>query len=70
MKFGDSYKTPPEEIAKDKAASGEVSGSTRKKGRTVAITVEDMQKRKNDVKARTTLLLANMKLPKNCGKPF
>ncbi|GJU79645.1 hypothetical protein Tco_1282010 [Tanacetum coccineum] len=31
-------------------------GSARK--RTVAITAEDMQKRKNDVKARTTLLLA------------
>nr|GEZ84187.1 hypothetical protein [Tanacetum cinerariifolium] len=33
-------------------------GSTKKKGRTVAITTEDMQKRRNDVKARTTLLLA------------
>nr|GEY59821.1 hypothetical protein [Tanacetum cinerariifolium] len=30
----------------------------KKKGRTVAITTEDMQKRRNDVKARTTLLLA------------
>nr|GFC62483.1 hypothetical protein [Tanacetum cinerariifolium] len=30
----------------------------RKKGRTVAITTEDVQKRRNDVKARTTLLLA------------
>nr|GEW12668.1 hypothetical protein [Tanacetum cinerariifolium] len=30
----------------------------RKKGRTVAITMKDMQKRRNDVKARTTLLLA------------
>nr|GEW81066.1 hypothetical protein [Tanacetum cinerariifolium] len=28
------------------------------KGRTVAVTTEDMQKRRNDVKARTTLLLA------------
>nr|GEX49468.1 putative ribonuclease H-like domain-containing protein [Tanacetum cinerariifolium] len=33
-------------------------GSAKKKGRTVAITTEDMQKRRNDVKARTTLLLA------------
>nr|GEX45969.1 putative ribonuclease H-like domain-containing protein [Tanacetum cinerariifolium] len=33
-------------------------GSTKKKGRTVAVTTEDMQKRKNDVKARKTLLLA------------
>nr|GEY89199.1 ribonuclease H-like domain-containing protein [Tanacetum cinerariifolium] len=29
----------------------------KKKGRTVTLTAEDMQKRKNDVKARTTLLL-------------
>nr|GEW61901.1 putative ribonuclease H-like domain-containing protein [Tanacetum cinerariifolium] len=33
-------------------------GSAKKKGRTVAVTIEDMQKRRNDVKARTTLLLA------------
>nr|GFB86562.1 hypothetical protein [Tanacetum cinerariifolium] len=32
--------------------------SARKKGRTVAITTEDMRKRRNDVKARTTLFLA------------
>nr|GEY31607.1 hypothetical protein [Tanacetum cinerariifolium] len=32
-------------------------GTATKKGRTVALTTEDMQKRKNDVKARTTLLL-------------
>nr|GEX43008.1 ribonuclease H-like domain-containing protein [Tanacetum cinerariifolium] len=55
--FGDSYKAPPEETGK-----GPVSeNSARKKGRTAAITTEDMQKRRNDVKARTTLLLA---LPK------
>nr|GEX29972.1 hypothetical protein [Tanacetum cinerariifolium] len=52
---GDSYKAPSEEAAKDKGLAGKVSSSTKKKGRTVAITVEDMQKRKNDVKARTTL---------------
>ncbi|GJZ19177.1 putative ribonuclease H-like domain-containing protein [Tanacetum coccineum] len=39
-----------------KGVSGE--GSAKKKGRIVAITTEDMQKRRNDVKARTTLLLA------------
>ncbi|GJS46422.1 hypothetical protein Tco_0596543 [Tanacetum coccineum] len=39
-----------------KGVSGD--GSTKKKGRTMAITTEDMQKRRNDVKARTTLLLA------------
>ncbi|GJY82222.1 hypothetical protein Tco_0494973 [Tanacetum coccineum] len=54
IKFGDSYKAPPKETGK--GVTGE--GSAKKKGRTVAITVEDMQKRRNDVKARTTLLLA------------
>ncbi|GJT41978.1 hypothetical protein Tco_0941843 [Tanacetum coccineum] len=54
--FGDSYRALPEEAAKDKGLTGE--GSTKKKGRTMAITAEDMQKKKNDVKARTTLLLA------------
>nr|GEX95811.1 xylulose kinase-1 [Tanacetum cinerariifolium] len=58
LEFCDSYKAPPEETAKDKGLPGEVSSSTKKKGRTVAITDEDMQKRKNDVKARTTQLLA------------
>nr|GFA00897.1 ribonuclease H-like domain-containing protein [Tanacetum cinerariifolium] len=33
-------------------------GTGKKKGRTVTLTTDDMQKRKNDVKARTTLLLA------------
>ncbi|GJT32832.1 putative ribonuclease H-like domain-containing protein [Tanacetum coccineum] len=54
IEFGDSYKVPPEEIGK--GVTGE--DSAKKKGRTVAITVEDMQKRRNDVNARTTLLLA------------
>nr|GEU70798.1 ribonuclease H-like domain-containing protein [Tanacetum cinerariifolium] len=43
------------------AAQGKGSGSessAKKKGRTVSITTEDIQKRRNDVKARTTLLLA------------
>ncbi|GJY20157.1 hypothetical protein Tco_0392723 [Tanacetum coccineum] len=56
IEFGDSYKASPEETAKDKATSGEASA--KKMGRTVAITTEDMQKRRNDVKARATLLLA------------
>nr|GEX77101.1 putative ribonuclease H-like domain-containing protein [Tanacetum cinerariifolium] len=51
IEFGDSYEVP-----KDSAAIG--SASDGKKGRTVAITTGDMQKRRNDVKARTTLLLA------------
>nr|GEV79229.1 putative ribonuclease H-like domain-containing protein [Tanacetum cinerariifolium] len=58
IEFGDSYKAPPEETTKDKGLAGKVSASTNKKGRTVAITAEDMQNGKNDVKARTTLLLA------------
>ncbi|GKC42236.1 hypothetical protein Tco_1059958 [Tanacetum coccineum] len=58
IEFCDSYKVPLEETAKDKSLTGECSGSTKKKGRTMAITAKDMQKRRNDVKARTTLLLA------------
>ncbi|GKA76336.1 putative ribonuclease H-like domain-containing protein [Tanacetum coccineum] len=54
IEFGDSYKAPLEESGK--GITGE--GFAKKKGRIVAITAEDMQKRKNDVKARTTLLLA------------
>nr|GEZ30850.1 hypothetical protein [Tanacetum cinerariifolium] len=54
IRFGDSYKAPPEETGKGPASES----SARKKGRTVAITTKDMQKKRNDVKARTTLLLA------------
>nr|GEZ73788.1 hypothetical protein [Tanacetum cinerariifolium] len=53
IEFGDSYKAPPEETGKGPASES----SAKKKGRTVVITTEDMQKRRNDVKARTTLLL-------------
>nr|GEW83590.1 hypothetical protein [Tanacetum cinerariifolium] len=54
IEFGDSYEAP-----QDDAATGSArEGSAKKKGRTVAVTTEDMQKRRNDVKARTTLLLA------------
>nr|GEW87008.1 hypothetical protein [Tanacetum cinerariifolium] len=53
IEFGDSYKAPPEETGKVPPSES----STKKKGRTV-ITIEDMQKRRNDVKVRTTLLLA------------
>nr|GEX76078.1 ribonuclease H-like domain-containing protein [Tanacetum cinerariifolium] len=51
IEFEDSYEVP-----KESAATG--SASDGKKERTVAITTEDMQKRRNDVKARTMLLLA------------
>nr|GEX57653.1 uncharacterized mitochondrial protein AtMg00810-like [Tanacetum cinerariifolium] len=45
-------------LKKHQAQVQQVKGLLRKKGRTVAVTTEDMQKRRNDVKARTTLLLA------------
>ncbi|GJW99813.1 hypothetical protein Tco_0183727 [Tanacetum coccineum] len=48
IEFGDSYKAPLDEIAKDKGSVSEGSGSTKNKGRIMAITAEDMQKRKND----------------------
>nr|GEV79936.1 hypothetical protein [Tanacetum cinerariifolium] len=54
IKFGDSYEAPQQESATASASEG----SAKKKGRTVAFTTKDMQKRRNDVKARTTLLLA------------
>nr|GEY48048.1 hypothetical protein [Tanacetum cinerariifolium] len=54
IEFGDSYEAPSEESGTSSASES----SAKKKGRTVAITTEDMQKRRNDVKARTTLLLA------------
>nr|GEV10558.1 hypothetical protein [Tanacetum cinerariifolium] len=54
IKFGDSYQAPPEETGNGSASKS----SAKKKGRTIAITIEDMQKRRNDVKVRTTLLLA------------
>nr|GEX41475.1 hypothetical protein [Tanacetum cinerariifolium] len=53
IKFGDSYEVPASTTTTDTT-----SGETSKKSRmTVTLTAEDMQKRKNDVKARTTLLL-------------
>ncbi|GKB48208.1 hypothetical protein Tco_0898961 [Tanacetum coccineum] len=54
IEFGNSYIAPPEEPGKGVAGEG----SAKKKGKIVAITAEDMQKRRNDIKARTTLLLA------------
>nr|GEU99393.1 hypothetical protein [Tanacetum cinerariifolium] len=54
IEFGDSYEVP-----RDVATTGSASdGTSKKKGRTVTLTTGDMQKRKNDVKARTTLLLS------------
>nr|GFA99367.1 hypothetical protein [Tanacetum cinerariifolium] len=53
IEFSDSYEAPQEVV--DTCSASE--GSAKKKGRTVTVTTEDIQKRRNDVKARTTLLL-------------
>nr|GEX73635.1 hypothetical protein [Tanacetum cinerariifolium] len=49
IEFGDSYNVPTNSNPVD---------SRRKDGRTVTVTTYDMQKKKNDVKERTTLLLS------------
>nr|GEZ62884.1 hypothetical protein [Tanacetum cinerariifolium] len=55
IEFGDSYEAP--QVVADTGSASD--GTAKKKGRTVAVTTEDMQKRRNDVKARTTLLLSH-----------
>nr|GEW16577.1 hypothetical protein [Tanacetum cinerariifolium] len=57
IEFGDSYVVPasPSSTTTTYTISGE---SGKKSGRTVTLTAKDMQKKKNDVKARTTLLLS------------
>nr|GEW73125.1 hypothetical protein [Tanacetum cinerariifolium] len=57
IEFGDSYEVPisTASITTTDTPSGETG---KKSGRTVTLTAEDMQKKKNDVKARTTLLLS------------
>nr|GEV81194.1 hypothetical protein [Tanacetum cinerariifolium] len=54
IEFGDSYEAPKDDVTTASASDG----TSKKEGRTVTLTTDDMQKRKNDVKARTTLLLA------------
>nr|GEZ00107.1 hypothetical protein [Tanacetum cinerariifolium] len=54
IKFGDSYKVPTTTDPDNTTTRKDVEQS----GRTVTITTEDMQRKKNDVKARTTLLLS------------
>nr|GFC99115.1 ribonuclease H-like domain-containing protein [Tanacetum cinerariifolium] len=49
IEFGYSYNVPTNSNPVD---------SRRKDGRTVTVTTDDMQKKKNGVKARTTLLLS------------
>nr|GEZ27861.1 ribonuclease H-like domain-containing protein [Tanacetum cinerariifolium] len=54
IEFRDSYEVPA-----NAATTGTASdGTGKKKGRTVTVTADDMQKRKNDVKAITILLMS------------
>nr|GEZ65600.1 hypothetical protein [Tanacetum cinerariifolium] len=57
IEFGDSYEVPTS-AASTVTTDTTSDGTGKKKGRTVTVTTENMQKRKNDVKARTTLLLS------------
>nr|GEZ43177.1 putative ribonuclease H-like domain-containing protein [Tanacetum cinerariifolium] len=54
IEFGDSYEAPAENPTTGLASDG----TGKNKGRTVTLTADDMRKRKNDVKVRTTLLLS------------
>nr|GEW26453.1 hypothetical protein [Tanacetum cinerariifolium] len=57
IEFGDSYTVPAN--SSSTTTTDTTSGETStKSGRTLILTVEDMQKKNNDVKARTTLLLS------------
>nr|GEZ00586.1 hypothetical protein [Tanacetum cinerariifolium] len=53
IEFGDSYKVPTNTDPVDTTRKG-----AEQSGRTVTLTKDDMQKKKNDVKVRTTLLLS------------
>nr|GEZ45420.1 hypothetical protein [Tanacetum cinerariifolium] len=53
----DSYEVPAS-TASTTTTDTTSGGTGKKSGRTVTLTAEDKQKRKNDVKARTTLLLS------------
>nr|GEY01061.1 hypothetical protein [Tanacetum cinerariifolium] len=57
IEFGDSYEVPAS-AASTTTTDTTSDGTGKKKGRTVTVTAKDMQKRKNDVKARTTLLMS------------
>nr|GEX92044.1 hypothetical protein [Tanacetum cinerariifolium] len=57
IEFRDSYVVPAS-AANAETTDTASDGTDKKKGRTITLTTEDMQKRKNDVKARTTLLLS------------
>nr|GEY50310.1 zinc finger, CCHC-type [Tanacetum cinerariifolium] len=53
IEFGDSYKAPTNSDPVDSRRK-----DAEQSGRTVTVTTEDMQKKKNDVKARINLLLS------------
>nr|GEU57059.1 hypothetical protein [Tanacetum cinerariifolium] len=55
IEFGDSYKVPTTDPNGTTTTGGDAG---TKSGRTVTITTEGMQRKKNNVKARTTLLLS------------
>nr|GEV78695.1 hypothetical protein [Tanacetum cinerariifolium] len=57
IEFGDSYEVPVS-TASTTTTDAASDATGKKKGRTITLTAEDMQKRKNNVKARTTLLLS------------
>nr|GFC95492.1 hypothetical protein [Tanacetum cinerariifolium] len=57
IKFGDSYVVPVSAVSAETTDTAS-DGTGKKRGRIVTLITEDMQKRKNDVKARTTLLLS------------
>nr|GEW33599.1 hypothetical protein [Tanacetum cinerariifolium] len=59
IKFGDSYVFP----TNDSSTTTTNTTSGENSGRTVTLTTEDMQRKKNDVKARTTLLLSLPRAP-------
>nr|GEV74070.1 hypothetical protein [Tanacetum cinerariifolium]GEV75869.1 hypothetical protein [Tanacetum cinerariifolium] len=54
IEFGDSYKVPTNTDPNDTTTKRDADQSRR----TITFTIEDIQKKKNDVKARTTLLLS------------
>nr|GFA21043.1 ribonuclease H-like domain-containing protein [Tanacetum cinerariifolium] len=57
IEFGDSYIVPANSLTTTTTDTTSGKAGT-KSGRTVTLTAEEMQKKKNDVKVRTTLLLS------------
>nr|GEV66389.1 hypothetical protein [Tanacetum cinerariifolium] len=57
IEFRDSYEVPANDLSTTTTNTRSGEAGT-KSGRTVTLTTKDMQKKKNDVKERTTLLLS------------